>query len=182
MSWISVNQLPEDDGQVLIAVDMANGIKHVAMGWYNPNHGWSLVPTRWDSAITHWMPVPKPPMRPALPEAKDNPDGLHRKYIVSKANGEPVNPNAIYFVLRLDGLCEDVFHVDACIVAAMAYIERVRDMHAIHKHDPHGSDLEHLLPIANDLEKLIGMVNERDEIVDAKTFKRRDKQDSKRKD
>lgn len=28
--------------------------------------------------------------------------GLYRKYIVTKANGEPTDPRARYFVLRLD--------------------------------------------------------------------------------
>lgn len=32
----------------------------------------------------------------------ENPAGLHRRYIVQKANGEPVDPSARYFVLRYD--------------------------------------------------------------------------------
>lgn len=153
MNWISVDNLPDNDGQVLIAVDMANGIKHVAMAWYNPKDGWSLVPSSWKSAITHWMEVPKPPKKPLLPEAKDNPNGLHRKYVVSKANGDPINPNAIYFVLRLDGHSEDVFHFDACRFAAKAYVERVGELYDICK-----SEIDHLIPVAKELEELIGVV------------------------
>lgn len=29
-------------------------------------------------------------------------DGLYDKYIITKNNGESVDPNAVYFVLRLD--------------------------------------------------------------------------------
>ncbi len=35
--------------------------------------------------------------------AEENPKGLHQKYIVSYSNGKPVDPDAVYFVLRLDG-------------------------------------------------------------------------------
>ena len=33
---------------------------------------------------------------------EENPNGLHGRYIVTKASGEPVDERAIYFVLRLD--------------------------------------------------------------------------------
>lgn len=37
-----------------------------------------------------------------LPTAAENPGGLHQRYIVLKADGSPVDPEAVYFVLRLD--------------------------------------------------------------------------------
>lgn len=33
---------------------------------------------------------------------QDNFRGLYRKYIIAKADGSPMDPNADYFVLRLD--------------------------------------------------------------------------------
>ena len=30
------------------------------------------------------------------------PKGLYKKYIITKANGEPIDPEAQYFVLRID--------------------------------------------------------------------------------
>lgn len=39
---------------------------------------------------------------PKLPTHEQNPNGLHQKYIIAKSNGEPVDPNAQYLVLRLD--------------------------------------------------------------------------------
>ena len=38
-----------------------------------------------------------------LPTAEVNPAGLHKKYVISRADGDPIDPNAVYFVLRLDG-------------------------------------------------------------------------------
>lgn len=35
-----------------------------------------------------------------IPEQKDNPNGLHRRYNISKADGGPIDPTAVYFVLR----------------------------------------------------------------------------------
>lgn len=32
----------------------------------------------------------------------EEPRGLFRKYVIEKASGEPVDPNAVYFTLRLD--------------------------------------------------------------------------------
>ncbi len=51
----------------------------------------------------------------------DNPNGLHQRYIVSKMNGEQVDPEAVYFVLRLDKHGDDNLHVAACHVAVEAY-------------------------------------------------------------
>jgi hypothetical protein len=37
-----------------------------------------------------------------LPTESDNPKGLHQRYEVPKADGSPVDEDAVYFVLRLD--------------------------------------------------------------------------------
>ncbi len=59
----------------------------------------------------------------AIPQKRDNPDGLHQRYVVTKANGEAVDPMATYFVLRLDPQGRDGLHVRACRAAARAYAD-----------------------------------------------------------
>ncbi len=63
-----------------------------------------------------------------LPNEQDNPNGLHQRYIVRKANGDPVDPRAIYFVLRLDGDGDDIDHIAACRAAARRYVERLEQL------------------------------------------------------
>lgn len=54
---------------------------------------------------------------------RDNPNGLHQRYRVSKADGSPTDPRAVYFVLRLDGFGDDPGHVAACRAAARSYAD-----------------------------------------------------------
>jgi len=56
---------------------------------------------------------------------QENPNGLHRKYIVTKANGEPVDPRAEYFLLRTDKYAKDQMHVAACIKALLVYADEI---------------------------------------------------------
>lgn len=56
-----------------------------------------------------------------LPTEKENPSGLYQRYVITKANGEPVDPEAIYFVLRIDSHGDDWAHIEACRAAARAY-------------------------------------------------------------
>lgn len=56
-----------------------------------------------------------------IPSQLMNPNGLHRRYTVSKADGSPVDPVAEYFVLRLDPFCRDQDHLEACWAAAREY-------------------------------------------------------------
>jgi hypothetical protein len=57
----------------------------------------------------------------SIPEMKDNPNGLHHRYNVTKANGSPVDENAVYFVLRIDNGGDDPLHIDACREAVLTY-------------------------------------------------------------
>lgn len=75
-----------------------------------------------------------------LPSERDNPNGLHQRYTIAKANGQPCDPRAFYFVLRLDGLGDDPGHVAACRAAARAYCD----------HAP-----THLQRVADELRKLL---------------------------
>lgn len=60
-----------------------------------------------------------------LPSHLLNPNGLHRKYVVSKADGSSVDPVAEYFVLRLDPFCRDQDHLEACWAAAREYAHHI---------------------------------------------------------
>lgn len=48
-------------------------------------------------------------------------EGLRQKYFIEKADGSTVDPNACYFVLRLDGEGE---HGQACRNAMLVYAEQ----------------------------------------------------------
>lgn len=62
-----------------------------------------------------------------FPPREANPNGLHLRYHIRKANGEPVDPQAEYFVLRLDDGGKDARHVSACRAAALRYAELITD-------------------------------------------------------
>lgn len=66
--------------------------------------------------------------------------GLINKYIISKTDGFPVDPDAKYFVLRLD-VNGDREHVIACRKAINTYLQAIRD---------------YLPDLSNDLEVLYG--------------------------
>lgn len=53
----------------------------------------------------------------------ENPNGLHARYQVTKSDGSPTDPNAVYFVLRLDYGGSDHAHVQACRAAAVRWCE-----------------------------------------------------------
>ena len=68
--WRNVQEkLPKRDGVVLVycpSQKPKTGL--TALAWYNPEsrgdegNGWSGLPGVWISAITHWQPIPLPPM------------------------------------------------------------------------------------------------------------------------
>ncbi len=62
-----------------------------------------------------------------IPTKEENPNGLHQRYRITKADGSPVDPRGAYFVLRLDGLGDDAGHVFACRMAAIAYADNAPD-------------------------------------------------------
>ena len=62
-----------------------------------------------------------------LPSKDENPNGLHKRYIISKADGEPVDDNAEYFVLRLDDGGSDPKHIAACRKAIITYAMEIKD-------------------------------------------------------
>lgn len=62
-----------------------------------------------------------------LPLQSENPNGLHGRYIVEKVNGEPMDEDAEYFILRLDKNGSDSKHIAACRKAIMTYAEEIKD-------------------------------------------------------
>lgn len=60
--------------------------------------------------------------RIVIPTEGENPQGLHKRYKVLKEDGSPVDPRALYMVLRLDSFGRDPGHIKACRAAARAYV------------------------------------------------------------
>jgi len=58
---------------------------------------------------------------------QENPKGLHQRYIVAKSNGKPVDPNAEYFVLRVDLNGSDPKHIEVCRKAVITYAENIKE-------------------------------------------------------
>lgn len=79
-------------------------------------------------------------MENRLPTIKESLNEFHQRYNVSKANGTPVDLNAIYFVLRIDECGGDIFHVIACREALRTYISVLRS-----------NNIKHLRKLTDDL-------------------------------
>lgn len=62
-----------------------------------------------------------------IPLIQDNPNGFHQKYFVAKMNGQPLEPGAEYFVLRLDA-GGDPAHVAACRRAILEYAKVIQSV------------------------------------------------------
>jgi hypothetical protein len=77
------------------------------------------------------------------PTPEDIRDGLKPKYQIVHADGTPCDPNAQYFVLRLDYHYEcDERHIRACRLAAGVYAAEIAD---------------HLPMLSNELESILGI-------------------------
>ena len=66
-------------------------------------------------------------MKKEIPTREENPLGLHQRYFIEKTDGEPVDENAEYFILRLDKAGRDPRHVAACRKAILTYAEDIKD-------------------------------------------------------
>lgn len=76
-----------------------------------------------------------------IPTKDENPDGLHQHYEVKPLKGER-DPNANYFVLRIDAGGDDLEHLRACMAAARIYAHQIRD---------------HIPGLSRDLHRLLDM-------------------------
>lgn len=71
--WISVDdRLPTEDNRYLVLIPtLDDDLPSIALAWYNPGPeytiGWSLLPRPLLEAITHWMPLPEPPVAQSKP-------------------------------------------------------------------------------------------------------------------
>ena len=61
-----------------------------------------------------------------IPTQQENPEGLHLRYIITKTDGEPIDENAEYFVLRLDDGGDDIKHIKACRKAIKVYAKKIK--------------------------------------------------------
>lgn len=52
--------------------------------------------------------------------------GLYQKYKIEKTNGNPINPLAEYFVLRLDQYSSDLVHTEASRRAILLYAKEIK--------------------------------------------------------
>ena len=59
-----------------------------------------------------------------IPNKSENPSGLYNRYLVEKREGQ-TDPNAEYFVLRLDDGGSDPAHIAACRKAVMTYANEI---------------------------------------------------------
>lgn len=57
----------------------------------------------------------------------DKPEDIIQRYKVEKTDRTPIDPNAEYFVLRLDAGGSDKIHVNACRVAVLAYADAIEE-------------------------------------------------------
>lgn len=65
MKWISIeDQLPKEDRLYLIyAISGDIRCPLITTAWFDPrDKRWSFLPIIWIDAITHWMPLPEPPV------------------------------------------------------------------------------------------------------------------------
>lgn len=59
-----------------------------------------------------------------LPTQEENPKGLYNKYYIEKVNGELLDDNSEYFLLKLTG---DNEHVKACKKAILTYAKEMKE-------------------------------------------------------
>jgi hypothetical protein len=61
MEWIHViDQLPNEEVVVLVAVPQGGGLYLRALGYYY-NNNWWYGTRKYNGIVTHWMYLPKPP-------------------------------------------------------------------------------------------------------------------------
>ncbi len=65
----------------------------------------------------------------AIPTKDESPAGFHQKYIITKVDGKPIDPGAVYFALRLDFGGDDITHIRACREALWTYITTTTGTH-----------------------------------------------------
>ena len=59
-----------------------------------------------------------------LKSKKENPNGLYNKYVISRTDGTPINPENVYFILKLEGEGDSI-HIEACRKAVLKYADEI---------------------------------------------------------
>ena len=52
------------------------------------------------------------------------PNGLYNKYVISRVDKKDINPDNVYFVLKLEGE-GDAVHMEACRKAVLVYAKEI---------------------------------------------------------
>lgn len=60
-----------------------------------------------------------------IPAQQDNPKGFHQRFNIERIDGKPIDSNAEYFCLRLDGGGTDPAHIAACRKAIITYAHEI---------------------------------------------------------
>jgi len=89
------------------------------------------------------------------------PPGLYGKYLIHKADGRPVDPDGVYFVLKLNSHDKD--HAKASRRAALAYARAIMELGSEHP----------LAPLAKDLWSLVGELRSAECVADRERRRRR---------
>lgn len=105
----------------------------------------SDTPLPWPSLIVTPKQEPEVSETYTIPNTPLRPGGLYSRYNVTKKSG-PTDPNAVYFVLRLDNGGGDPAHIEACRCAALEYAAKVAVC---------GEEFSHLEALASDLKVLV---------------------------
>lgn len=99
-------------------------------------------------------------MNTTIPTKEQNPKGLHQRYIVTHADDTKDDPEALYFVLKLNS--KDPVHKRACRKAAWAYVDEIRRSSRLpllpagdHTHPLYSRPTEEQIRMAKDLEQLL---------------------------
>ena len=59
-----------------------------------------------------------------LKTKEKNPNGLHNKYVISRTDVTPIDPENVYFILKLEGEGDSI-HMDACRKAVLKYADEI---------------------------------------------------------
>ena len=60
-----------------------------------------------------------------IPTKDECPKGLHQQYVLTRADGKPLDERAEFFVLRLDEFGHNPVHIEACRKAILAYADAI---------------------------------------------------------
>lgn len=60
--WIPVSERLPDNWKSVLTIDISKSTRDMATAFYNPETSLWSNNFSWDSWVTHWMPLPEPPI------------------------------------------------------------------------------------------------------------------------